>query len=72
MVLVIMGGSCSGKTEFSLACEKYGFKKVITNTTRKRRIDDSENAYHFLTVEEFFNKVNNNKQSWYLSYFKII
>ena len=32
MILVIMGGSCSGKTEFSLACEKYGFKKVITNT----------------------------------------
>ena len=59
MILVIMGGSCSGKTEFSLACEKYGFKKVITNTTRKRRIDDSENAYHFLMVEEFFNKVNN-------------
>lgn len=68
MILVIMGGSCSGKTEFSLACEKYGFKKVITNTTRKRRIDDSENAYHFLTVEEFFNKVNNGEMIEYAEY----
>ena len=57
MVVVVLGGTCSGKTEFALACEKYGFPKVITNTTRARRIDDKDNSYHFLTREEFNQKI---------------
>ena len=59
MILVILGGTCSGKTEFALSCEKYGFPRVITNTTRARRVDDKEDSYHFLTKEEFFEKVEN-------------
>lgn len=58
MILVIMGGTNSGKNYFSKKCEKYGFSRVITNTTRPRRIDDAENAYHFLTEEEFKEKLN--------------
>lgn len=68
MILVIMGGSCSGKTEFALQCEKYGFPKVVTNTTRDRRIDDFEGSYHFLTKEEFFNKVKNGEMIEYAEY----
>lgn len=68
MILVILGGTCSGKTEFALTCEKYGFPKVITNTTRERRVDDKDNSYHFLTKEEFFEKVDNGEMIEYAEY----
>lgn len=68
MILVILGGTCSGKTEFALSCEKYGFPKVITNTTRARRVDDKEDSYHFLTKEEFFEKVENGEMIEYAEY----
>lgn len=68
MVLVILGGTCSGKTEFALACKKFGFPKVITNTTRARRIDDKDDSYHFLTKEEFLNKIENGEMLEYAEY----
>ena len=68
MIVVILGGSCSGKTEFALELEKYGFPKVITNTTSSRRVDDKDNSYHFLTKDEFFNKVNNGEMLEYAEY----
>ena len=68
MILVILGGTCSGKTEFALTCEKYGFPKVITNTTRAKRIDDKDDSYHFLTKEEFFEKVDNGEMIEYAEY----
>lgn len=68
MIIVLLGGTCSGKTEMALHFEKYGFKKVITNTTRSRRIDDTENSYHFLTREEFMKKVENGEMIEYAEY----
>ena len=68
MILVILGGTCSGKTEFALSCEKYGFPKVITNTTRARRVDDKKDSYHFLTKEKFFEKVENGEMIEYTEY----
>ena len=68
MVIVVLGGTCSGKTEFALACEKFGFPKVITNTTRARRVDDNENSYHFLTKEEFMQKIDNGEMLEYAEY----
>ena len=68
MILVVMGGSCSGKTVFALDCVDYGFPKVITNTTRERRVDDKEDSYHFLTVEEFQNKIDNGEMIEYIKY----
>lgn len=68
MILVILGGSSSGKTDFALHCNKYGFPKVITNTTRQKRVDDLDNAYHFLTKEEFFDKVSSGKMLEYAEY----
>jgi len=53
MIVVVLGGSGSGKTEFCLACEKIGIPRVITNTSRARRSSDKPNAYHFRTKEEF-------------------
>ena len=53
MIIIISGGTCSGKTEFALRCQDFGFDRVITNTTRNRRADDREDSYHFLKLEEF-------------------
>jgi len=68
MILVVMGGSCSGKTVFALDCVEYGFPKVITNTTRERRIDDKDDSYHFLTVDEFKAKIDNGEMIEYVKY----
>lgn len=65
---MILGGSSSGKTDFALHCNNFGFPKVITNTTRQRRVDDLANAYHFLTKEEFFDKVAQGKMLEYAEY----
>lgn len=68
MILVIMGGSCSGKTVFALDCVEYGFPKVITNTTRERRVDDKDDSYNFLTVDEFKAKIDNGEMIEYIKY----
>ena len=68
MILVVMGGSCSGKTVFALDCVEYGFPKVITNTTRERRVDDKDDSYHFLTVDEFKAKIDNGEMIEYVKY----
>ena len=68
MIVILLGGTCSGKTEFALALKKYGFEKVITNTTRARRVDDNENSYHFLTRDEFMQKIENGEMLEYAEY----
>ena len=50
MIVTITGGTCSGKTEFAIKCQDFGFDRVITNTTRNRRVDDKDDSYHFLTI----------------------
>lgn len=68
LILVIMGGTCSGKTEFAKKCVEYGYDRVITNTTRQKRVDDSENSYHFLSREEFNKKIEANEMLEYAEY----
>lgn len=68
MIIVVLGGTCSGKTKFAEKCEKIGFEKVITNTTRSRREDDLENSYHFLTKAEFNRKIENGEMLEYAEY----
>ena len=41
---------------------------IITNTTRARRVDDNENSYHFLTKEEFMQKIDNGEMLEYAEY----
>lgn len=54
-MIVIIGASASGKTEISKRLvSKYGYKKLITTTTRKMRINEINGVdYHFVTNEEF-------------------
>lgn len=55
MVYAIEGASVSGKTTLLKVFTELGCKRVITNTTRKRRVEEGEapDAYNFLSVEAF-------------------
>lgn len=54
-MIVLTGPSASGKTEVAkLLFSQYGIKKVVTHTTRAKRITEVEDVdYHFVTKEEF-------------------
>lgn len=68
LVIVVLGGTCSGKTEFAKKCVEFGYERVITNTTRQRRVDDNDNSYHFLSKEEFERKIKDNEMLEYAEY----
>ena len=53
MILVILGASCSGKTELMAECVRQGCHKIRTNTTRGRRANEPKDAYNFITRERF-------------------
>lgn len=61
-MIVIIGASASGKTEVSKILEdKYGYKKMITSTTRPMRIGEINHVdYHFLTKDVFLEGISNN------------
>ncbi len=54
-MIVLTGPSASGKTATCLYLqEHYGIKKVITHTTRMKRVGEVDDVdYHFVSVEEF-------------------
>jgi guanylate kinase len=62
-MLVLIGASASGKTEITkILIKKYGFKKMITYTTRPMRVGEINGVdYHFITKEEFIAKANNHE-----------
>lgn len=68
MIVTITGGTCSGKTEFAIKCQDFGFDRVITNTTRNRRSDDKDDSYHFLTIEQFNKKIDDGDMIEYIEY----
>ena len=48
MILVISGPSGCGKTTLSGLFEVKGFKRIITSTTRSRRLNDIKDQYFFV------------------------
>jgi len=54
-MLVILGESASGKsTVQDILCERYGFKKLITYTTREPRKGEIDGIdYHFVSEDRF-------------------
>lgn len=54
-MIILVGPSASGKTEVAKLLKiKYGMQKVITHTTREKRIHEVDDVdYHFVTKEEF-------------------
>lgn len=62
-IVIICGPSTSGKNtiiESFFKDPKYNFKRIVTNTTRPKRVDDLEGKiYNFLSEKEFKNKIEN-------------
>lgn len=54
-MIILIGASASGKTEVAkILKSKYGFEKIITTTTRPKRVHEVEDIdYHFVTKENF-------------------
>ena len=61
-MLVIIGPSASGKTQ--IVCElikSYNLNKMVTYTTRAPRVNEQNGIdYHFISIEEFKEKLDNN------------
>lgn len=55
-IYVLIGPSGSGKNSLGLTLEEHGFIRLITSTTRKKRMGEEEGvSYYFLTPEAFKN-----------------
>lgn len=69
-MLVLVGPSASGKTEATkLLIEKYNLKKLVTYTTRKIRVNEVDGKdYHFISVDEFKQKIQENFFIEYVEY----
>ena len=62
-MLILIGASASGKTEIAkLLIKNYGFKKMVTTTTRRKRKNEVNGVdYNFITLNKF-NKLKENKK----------
>lgn len=62
-MIVLVGASASGKTETTkMLVKKHNYKKLVTTTTRGPRINEVDGKdYHFLTKQEFEEKLANNE-----------
>ena len=60
-MIILTGASASGKTSIAKCLiEKYKFQKLITCTTREKRVGEIDDVdYHFLTTEEFRKRMEN-------------
>lgn len=60
--LIISGPTGAGKdTIANILIDCYGFKKLTSYTTRTQRADDKPGDYNFLTKDEYFELLKNNK-----------
>ncbi len=61
-MLVVIGPSASGKTQIvNQLIKNYHMQKMVTYTTRKMRINEIDGVdYHFISQDDFINKINNN------------
>ena len=62
-MLILIGASASGKTEVAKRLiASYGFKKMVTTTTRAKRINEINGIdYHFITQEQFLEAQSKNE-----------
>jgi guanylate kinase len=62
-MLILIGASASGKTEIAkILIKDFGFHKMVTTTTRKRRKSEINHIdYHFVTKNKFLKMKEQNK-----------
>lgn len=61
-MLALIGESACGKSTIqNTLCDNYGFKKIITYTTRPKRTGEIDGVdYNFITQEDYDEKLRNN------------
>ena len=69
-MIIILGKTCSGKdTIVNKLIDLHGFKKIVTSTTRAMRKGEKQDVtYHFLSEEDFKQKINEGFFAEYKSY----
>ena len=69
-MIILIGPSASGKTEVvKYLVNNFGYTKLVTNTTREKRIGEIDGKdYNFITKEEFLSKLNNDEFFEYVEY----
>lgn len=70
MLIALVGASGSGKSTIERAiADKFGFKKVVSFTTRPKRECEVDGIdYHFITKEEFEAKKDNDELAEFEEY----
>ncbi len=60
-MIILVGPSASGKTELGKVLQKQGIDKLVTYTTREKRVGEIDGIdYHFLEVSEFLRLAKEN------------
>lgn len=65
---VLVGPSGSGKTTLAHNLGLLGISAVTTTTTRERRVGEAEDAYNFVSTEEFLQRVDRGRFAEYTRY----
>lgn len=62
-LIILCGKTCSGKDSVgTILCNKYGFHRVITVTSRPIRKGEKDGVtYHYLTEDEFTDLISKNE-----------
>lgn len=69
MLTILMGRTCSGKSTLVKELKKYGFHQIVTSTSRPKREKEIQDVdYHFISDDEFVNKVNQDYFAEYKTY----
>ena len=69
-MIILIGPSASGKTEIAKTLIKnFNYKKFVTTTTRSIRVGEINDIdYHFVSIDEFKNKIENDQFIEYTQY----
>ena len=60
-MIIILGKTCAGKSEIQKEFIKLGYQGLISFTTRPMRNGETNGVdYHFITVDDFMQKVKDN------------
>ena len=68
-IIVLAGKSASGKNSVAKKLEEHGYETIVTYTTRpKRKGEKQDITYHFISDEEFKQKIEEGSFAEYQSY----
>lgn len=69
MLLILMGKTCSGKDTIAKELVKRKWDRIVTYTTRKKRRNEKDGkSYHFISEQEFIEKIETGFFAEYKSY----